>query len=55
MYTLNMKIKELKEFLSNNHGYITTKELQSLGISKMSIPSLISQKFIRRVAYGIYI
>lgn len=55
MYILNMKIKKLKEFLSNNHGYITTKELQSLSISKMSIPSLISQKFIRKVAYGIYI
>ena len=50
-----METKELKEFLSNNHGYITTKEFENIGISKTLIPELINQELIRKVAYGIYI
>lgn len=50
-----METKELKEFLKKNHGYITTKEFESVGISKTLIPELIKQKIIRKVAYGIYI
>ena len=50
-----METKELKEFLKKNHGYITTKEFQSVSISKTLIPELIKQKIIRKVAYGIYI
>ena len=50
-----METKELKEFLKKNHGYINTKEFESVGISKTLIPELIKQKIIRKVAYGIYI
>lgn len=50
-----MKTKELKEFLKKNHGYITTKEFENVGISKTLIPELIKQELIRKVAYGIYI
>ena len=50
-----MEIKELKKFLKNSYGYITTKEIESIGISKALIPELINQKILRKVAYGIYI
>ena len=50
-----MEAKELKEFLRKNHGYITTKEFENIGISKTLIPELIKQEIIRKVAYGIYI
>ena len=50
-----MEIKELKKFLKNSNGYITTKEIESIGISKTLIPELINQKILRKVAYGIYI
>ena len=50
-----METKELKEFLKKNHGYITTKEFECVGISKTLIPELIKQEIIRKVAYGIYI
>lgn len=50
-----METKELREFLKKNHGYITTKEFESVGISKTLIPELIKQEIIRKVAYGIYI
>ena len=47
--------KNLIDFLRNNFGYITTKEIEQLGISKISIPELISHGLIRKVARGIYI
>ena len=50
-----METKELKEYLRKNHGYITTKEFENIGISKTLIPELIKQELIRKVAYGIYI
>lgn len=50
-----MEKKKIKEFLKNNHGYITTKELENLGISRTLIPKLINQEILRKVAYGIYI
>ena len=50
-----MEIKELKKFLKNNYGYITTKEFKNLGIPKTSIPKLLNQNILRKVAYGIYI
>lgn len=50
-----MEIVKLKNFLKKNHGYITTKEIESIGISKTLIPELINQKELRKVAYGIYI
>ncbi len=50
-----MEIEKLKSFLRKNHGYITTREIENIGISKTSIPKLIKQKVLRKVAYGIYI
>ena len=50
-----METKELEEFLKKNHGYITTKEFENVGISKTLIPELIKKEIIRKVAYGIYI
>ena len=50
-----MEIEKLKDFLKKSHGYITTKEIENIGISKTLIPELISQKLLRKVAYGIYI
>lgn len=50
-----MRIEKLKNFLKKNHGYITTKEIENIGISKTLIPELIKQKVLRKVAYGIYI
>lgn len=50
-----MQIEKLKNFFKKNHGYITTKEIENIGISKTLIPELIKQKVLRKVAYGIYI
>ena len=50
-----MKIEKLKNFLKKNHGYITTKEIENIGIPKILIPELIKQKVLRKVSYGIYI
>lgn len=50
-----MRIEKLKNFLKKNHGYITTKEIENIGICKTLIPELIKQKVLRKVAYGIYI
>lgn len=46
---------EIKKFFEKNHGYITTKEIENIGISKTLIPELINQKILIKVAYGIYI
>lgn len=50
-----METKKIKKFLKENNGYITTQELENLGISKTKIPQLIENKIIRKVSYGIYI
>ena len=50
-----MQIEKLKNFFKKNHGYITTKEIENIGISKTLIPELIKKKVLRKVAYGIYI
>ena len=34
---------EIKNFLKENHGYITTSKLINIGISKPMIPSLIEK------------
>lgn len=54
---LNLLINYLRylKFFEKNHGYITTKEIENIGISKTLIPELINQKILRKVAYGIYI
>lgn len=50
-----MNLEALKTFLKNNNGYVTTKEIEHLGISKTKIPQLIKDKVLRKVSYGIYI
>lgn len=42
------------EFLNNNHGYITTAEFISLGISKPIIQKFLNEGLIERVSYGLY-
>lgn len=50
-----MKNEKLENFLNNNNGYITTKELEDIGISKMRIPELLKENILRKVSHGIYI
>ena len=50
-----MNYEELSKFLKENHGYITTKELEKLGIARHLIPQLINEEILRKVSYGIYI
>ena len=46
---------ELKTFLNKNHGYIATKDFETIGISKTLIPELLNKKVLRKVTYGLYI
>ena len=50
-----MKNENLENFLNNNYGYITTKNLTEIGISKTRIPELLREKVLRKVSHGIYI
>ena len=50
---MNNKEKVI-EFLKNNHGYITTSEFLSLGISKPLIQKFLNGGLIERVSYGLY-
>lgn len=47
--------KKLVEYLNKNHGYISSKEFETIGISKNLIPKFIEKEIIRKVAYGFYI
>lgn len=47
--------EQLKKFLKNNHGYVTTNELLKLGINKSSIHNFIDNKIIEKVNHGLYI
>ena len=46
--------EKLKEFLKNNHGYITTNDLLKIGIKKSSIHNFIDNKIIEKVSHGLY-
>ena len=50
-----MKYEKLDKFLEVHNGYITTAQLNDIGIPRYRIPELISEKRIRKVARGIYI
>ncbi len=50
-----MNIERLKNYLNSNNGYVTTQELDNLGIKKYLIPKLIKNKILRKVSYGLYI
>lgn len=47
--------EKLKEFLKNNHGYITTEDLLKLGIKKSSIHNFVDNNIIEKVSHGLYI
>ncbi|MCI8545581.1 MAG: type IV toxin-antitoxin system AbiEi family antitoxin domain-containing protein, partial [Bacilli bacterium] len=40
------------EFLNSNHGYITTAEFLTLGMSKPLIQKFLDEGLIERVSYG---
>ena len=42
-----MNYKKIIEFLKNHNGYISTKEIENIGISKVQIPKLIKDEIIR--------
>ncbi len=50
-----MNYEKIIEFLKNHNGYISTKEVENIGISKVQIPKLIEDEIIRKVAHGLYI
>lgn len=50
-----MNMNVLKEFLKQNNGYISSQELENLGIFRVHIPKLVSNGIIRKVAHGLYI
>ena len=50
-----MNYEKLVLFLKNHNGYITTREIEKLGFSKVKIPKLIEEGIIRKVAHGLYI
>lgn len=45
----------VKELAKNNKGYITTKEIVKLGISRETVSSYVKNKKIERVKQGVYI
>ena len=50
-----MNNEKLLNFIKNHNGYISAKEIENLGISKMQIPNLIEDEIVRKVAHGLYI
>ncbi len=47
--------KELREFIKNNEGIITTKEVEGNGIHREYLRHLVSTGELERVAHGVYI
>lgn len=47
--------KKVIDFLKLNNGYITTSELEKLGVLRVHIPKLIENDVLRKVARGLYI
>jgi len=47
--------ENLQQFLKANNGYITTKELGSIGITRPMIKQYIDKKIIRKLEHGLYI
>lgn len=50
-----MNNEVLLEFLKKHNGYISTREIESIGYLKVQIPKLIQDGIIRKVAHGLYI
>lgn len=50
-----ININKLKKTLNENFGYITSKDLEAIGIPRYNIQELIDKNIIRKVFRGIYI
>ena len=50
-----MNTDEIKKFLKNNNGYISTSEFLDMNINKPTIKKFVDSGFIRRVGHGLYI
>lgn len=50
-----MQSEKILKFLKNHNGYISTREIEKIGFSKMQIPKFIEDGLIRKVAHGLYI
>lgn len=50
-----MQNENILNFLKNHNGYISTREIEKMGFSKMQIPKFIEDGLIRKVAHGLYI
>ena len=46
--------EKIKDFLKNNYGYITTKDILKLGISKPLIRKYLDSGLIEKVSHGLY-
>ena len=46
--------ERIKEFLKNNHGYITTGDILNIGISKPLIQNFLDKGIIEKVSHGLY-
>ena len=46
--------EQIKDFLKNNYGYITTKDILKLGISKPLIRKYLVSGLIEKVSHGLY-
>lgn len=50
-----MNIDKLRIYLNDNYGYITSKDLENIGIPRYNIQELVNKNIIRKVFRGIYI
>ena len=48
------RIKQMKNLAEKNGGMITTAQIESCGINRTMIPSLINGGFLTKEAHGIY-
>ena len=48
------KVKKMKNLAEKNGGIITTAQIESCGISRSMIPSLIGDGLLTKEAHGIY-
>lgn len=50
-----MSVYKLEKYLNDNYGYISSKELENIGIPRYNIQELVDKNIIRKVFRGIYI
>lgn len=48
-------LQRISEFMNENNGYISTRDLKKIGFNSNSIKNLIINKVIRKVSHGLYI